>query len=155
MSKHQKKSGPRYVALHYFLLTGPAWKHLSAIDRAVYLEVALRYNGSNNGKIGCSCRVAADGANVSYKSAARSLRRLEKRGFIVAEERGSFNYKYDPSGKRKRLATEWRLTIYDSDIATTYKDTLATKEFMRWQPSDTGSVLAPTPPPLRRSRNVA
>ena len=30
-------------------------------------------------------------------------------------------------------ATEYRLTTYDSDIATKLDEKLATKEFMRWQ----------------------
>jgi hypothetical protein len=94
----------RYVQLFHWMLNSDAWKDSSAAARSIYLEIAKRYNGTNN-------------------------------GFIVPEQRGAFHWKVDNTGFRRRPATEWRLTCYDSDRATGYAEKLATKEFMRWQKS--------------------
>jgi hypothetical protein len=107
------------------MLNSPAWKDLNAVERAIYLELTYRYNGSNNGRISYSARQAAEALNISKDTAARGLRSLEIHGFIVAEKRGAFHCKM-------RHATEYRLTIYESDIATAYAARLATKEFMCW-----------------------
>ena len=60
MSKHRKKTGPRFVQLFYFMLESKAWKDLNAVERAIYVELTERYNGTNNGRIGYSARMAAD-----------------------------------------------------------------------------------------------
>jgi hypothetical protein len=125
MSKHQKKSGPRFLQIFYFMLDSAAWKDLNALERSLYFELTRRYNGTNNGRIGYSSRTAADEFKISKVTAAKALRSLERHGFIVCEKRGAFHCK-------ARHASEYRLTIYDSDIATNYADKLPTKEFMRW-----------------------
>jgi hypothetical protein len=50
---------------------------------------------------------------------------IQVHGFIIVEKRGAFHCKI-------RHASEYRLTIYESDIAPHYADRLATKEFLRW-----------------------
>ena len=97
--------------------------YFETVDWATSLE--RRYNGSNNGLIHYSVREAADELKISKDTAARALRSLEAHGFIVVEKRGAFHCKI-------RHASEYRLTIYASDIATDYAGKLATKEFMRW-----------------------
>ena len=125
MSKQRKKTGPRFVQLFYFMMDSEAWKDLTALERAIYLELTRRYNGTNNGRIGYSARMAAEEFKVSKDTAARALRSLERHGFIVCESRGAFHCKI-------RHASEYRLTIYHSDIATNYQDKLPTKEFLQW-----------------------
>ena len=138
MSRHQKKTGPRFIQLFYFMLESKAWKDLNAVERAIYLELIERYNGSNNGRIGYSARTAAANLKIGKGTAARALRSLQQHGFIVVEKRGAFHCKI-------RHASEYRLTIYDSDIATNYAEKLATKEFMRWSEiQNTGPVVRPT-----------
>lgn len=130
MNKHQrgKRGEPRHVRLYHWMMQSEAWKDLNATERAIYVEVSYRYNGSNNGRIGYSARTAARDLKIAKDTAHRALRRLEALGFIVAEKRGAFHCKV-------RHASEYRLTIYDSDIATKFDEKLPTKEFMRWQPS--------------------
>jgi hypothetical protein len=78
--------------------------------------------------------------NVSKDTAAKALRSLQAHGFIIVEKRGAFHCKV-------RHASEYRLTIYDSDIATNYAEKLATKEFMRWpEIQNTVPVGVPTVP---------
>lgn len=131
--RRDKSKTHRYVALHHWQMNTAAWKDLSANARAIYLEINKRYNGANNGRIGYSVREAAKELKISKATAARAFRELEDHGFIVAEQKGSFNYKYDAQGKRKRLASEWRLTAYGSDVASDIPSQVkGSKEFMRW-----------------------
>jgi hypothetical protein len=125
MSRHQKKTGPRFIQLFYWMLDTPAWGDLTALERSIYVELTRRYNGTNNGSIGYSARTAADEFKISKVTAAKALRSLERHGFIVCEKRGAFHCKI-------RHASEYRLTIYDSDVATNYQEKLPTKECMRW-----------------------
>lgn len=153
MSKHQKKTAPRFVQLFYWMFDTLAWRDLDAVSRSIYVELTARYNGSNNGRIAYSARQAAEELKISKDTAARGLRDLQSHGFIVCEKRGAFHCKI-------RHASEYRLTIYDSDIATSYAEKLCTKEFARWPEIQnsvpvvglTGPVVVPYGP---RSRTVS
>lgn len=120
--------------INHWVMNTPAWKDLSANARAIYLEIMKRYNGSNNGRIGYSVRQGAQELNVSKGTASKAFKELASHGFIVAEQKGSFTYKMDANGNRKRLASEWRLTVYGSNVATDMNSQLhGSMEFTRWQ----------------------
>ena len=139
MSKHRSKQ-QRFVKLFHWMLRGKAWRDLDPVARSIYIELTFRYNGSNNGRIGYSARQAAQDLKISKDTAARGLRSLEEHGFVVVEKRGAFHCKI-------RHASEYRLTIYDSDIATNLADKLASKECMRWQKIQNAvPVVIPTVP---------
>lgn len=112
---------PRYVMLFHWMLKSEAWKDLNATARAIYLELERRYNGQNNGLIHYSVREASADVKVSKATASRALDSLQSHGFIAIEKRGHFSLKI-------RHATEYRLTVYDSNV----DGTLSSKEFMRW-----------------------
>jgi hypothetical protein len=114
---------PRHVMLFHHMLDSQAWKSLGVIPRAVYLDMAKRYYGTNNGRIGYSIRCAVDELHIGNATAKRALDVLEDRGFIVATKRGAFSLK-------QRHATEWRLTAYPCEST----NGLSTKDFMRWTP---------------------
>ena len=139
--KHQRKTGqPRFVQLFHWMLNSPAWKDLDANARAIYVGLTRRYNGSNNGRIAYSVRQAAADLKISKDTAARAFRSLKDHGFIVCERRGAFQWKV-------RHASEYRLTVYESDVAKTYADKLATKEFRRWpEIQNSVPVVRPTVP---------
>ena len=142
MSRNNKTGNkPRFVQLFHWMLRSDAWKDLDAVARAIYVELTARYNGSNNGRIAYSARQAAIDLKISKDTAARALRSVQSHGFIVVEQRGAFHCKV-------RHASEYRLTIYDSDIATDYASKLATKECMSWRPEIQNSVpvVIPTIP---------
>jgi hypothetical protein len=115
----------RFVALRYWMLDAPAWKSLPAGARALYPEIARRYNGSNNGRIPFSVR-EAEALHISKATGARLLEILQARGFIVCTKKGAFSL------KTTKDASEWRLTEYDCDYPVAH----ATKDFMRWQPPE-------------------
>jgi len=132
MSRHQKKTGPRFVQLFHWEMDNAAYRDLSALARGIYLEVKRRYNGSNNGFIVYSVRQAADEFSVSKSTTARAFTELQTHGFIVAEQRGAFHWKIDVTGLRHRPASEWRLTAYHNDRVVGVASKYPTKEFMRW-----------------------
>ena len=132
MSKHQKKTGPRFVQLFHWEMDNPAYRGLSGNARTIYTEIKRRYNGSNNGFIVYSVRQGADELKIGKTTAAKAFTQLQIHGFIVAEQRGAFHWKIDASGERHRPASEWRLTTYPSDRARGIESRYPTKDFMRW-----------------------
>jgi hypothetical protein len=55
------------------MMATPAWKSLNANQRAIYVEMAARYNGSNNGRIHFSTREAAGALHIGRATAGREL----------------------------------------------------------------------------------
>jgi biotin operon repressor len=108
------------VALRHYMLNSAAWRDLNAVSRCLYVELARRFMGQNNGKIPYSVREGAKELGISKATVSRSFRQLIDHGFIVITQAGHFDYKM-------RHATEWRLTEFDCG------NDLATKDFMRWQ----------------------
>lgn len=140
MGKHNKtgrnSGSPRYVQLFHFVLESEAWKDLNGNERAIYLELARRYNGQNNGKIAYSTRQAAEDLRIGKGTAARALYSLQRHGFIAVERVGAFSLKI-------RHASEYRLTAQDSDLSANGK-TPASKDFMRWKKQNTVPPQVPT-----------
>ena len=64
MTKRSKDKAARHIRLYHWLLRSEAWQSLSANARAIYIEMATRYNGSNNGQIPFSVRDAANRAHI-------------------------------------------------------------------------------------------
>jgi hypothetical protein len=122
MNKFKSKGKERYVMLRYWLLNSAAWKCLPAGARALYIEFALRYNGSNNGRISFSVREAMQAVHVSKGMVRYLLALLQDRGFIICTKRGAFSL------KTTKDASEWRLSEYGCDHPPAH----ATKDFMRW-----------------------
>jgi hypothetical protein len=135
MSRKRRRHGPgeRWVELRHWLLESRAWRSLTGNAAKLYVEIAKRYNGSNNGRIPYSVREAARALNVSFQTAMRSLQLLQHRGFIVCMRKGAFSRKTAP------CASEWRLTAYANDTPPEH----ATKDFMRWQPAEAEVHAAP------------
>lgn len=109
--------------IFHHLMDSQAWKGLGAIPRAVYVDIAKRYHGSNNGRIGYSIRCAVRELHIGNATAKRALDDLQDRGFIVAVKKGAFSFKV-------RHASEWRLTCFKCDVS----NELSTKDFLRWTP---------------------
>jgi hypothetical protein len=99
----------RYFQLHHSMLKSDAWKALTAPSRAVYIQLGLRYNGSNNGKIPCSAREAANECRLNKDTASRAFKELIELGFIDETRHGSLS-------RKTRIASEWRLTAFRCDL---------------------------------------
>ena len=124
--KGRSNSASRFIMLPWFLMDSDAWLSLTPAERAVYLELARRYNGRNNGFIALSVRDAAERCRINKNTAAKSFRRLQETGFVEVVTPGGFSRK-DPH------ATEWRLTDYRCDLT----NSPGSKAFMRWRPAET------------------
>lgn len=116
---------PRHVRLYHYMLHSKAWLSLSANARAIYIEIASRYAGVNNGRIPYAVRDAAAALRIGTATASRALTELQERGFLVPVTKGAFSFK-------KRHATEWRLTEFTCDVSNS---AVPTKEFMKWDVS--------------------
>ena len=119
-AKGRSKRGGRFLMLEHFLLKSAAWRALSPVQRAIYIEIAQRFNGMNNGEISLSVREAARYVHCAKDTAAKAFHELERIGFIRRNVCGSFDYK-------KRHATTWILT------AVPHQNNPATKDFMSWR----------------------
>lgn len=116
-------TGPRFVKLEHWILKTPAWQSLPSASRALYVELAQRYNGYNNGEISMSVREAARLLHIAKDTATKAFHELEEKGFIRRNVCGSFNWKI-------RHATTWILTEHS------FGDKLPSKEFARWSPEN-------------------
>jgi DNA-binding transcriptional regulator YhcF (GntR family) len=103
----------------------PVWHSLSPRAVVAYLELARRFNGTNNGTLHLSVRELARAWNWSTASAARAIEELVDKGFIEITCNSGFNLK-----DRKRQATEYRLTVLFCDLTRQP----ASKTFTKWKP---------------------
>lgn len=120
--KGRSRKGERFLKLDHWFLQTAAWKSLQPAPRVLYIEIAQRYNGQNNGEISMSVREAAELVHIAKDTATKAFHELEEKGFIRRAVCGSFNWKL-------RHATTWILTAYPVG------ETSATKEFARWSPN--------------------
>lgn len=109
----------KFTMLYKWFLDTPAWRSLPPASRAVYLEIAQRFYGSNNGEISLSVREAARLVHIAKDTATKAFHELEEKGFIRRNVCGSFNWKL-------KHATTWILTEH------AFNDQPATKDFARW-----------------------
>ena len=109
MAKQPKEKQDRYIRLHHYLPKTSAWLGLSAGARAVYVQVAFRYNGSNNGRIAYSVRDAAAECRLNKNTVSRTFKELTDGGFIEETRHGALS-------RKTRVASEWRLTEYRCDL---------------------------------------
>jgi DNA-binding transcriptional regulator YhcF (GntR family) len=119
--KRNKRIDAPHVRLYRWLLDSPAYLSLSCPARAVLIEIARKYNGFNNGRIGLSVREVADRCHIAPGTACKAFVTLQERGFIDCTEKGAFSLK-------SRHASEWRLTWVKCDAT----NELPSKRFMNW-----------------------
>jgi hypothetical protein len=116
----QPKPQPeRFVMLRYSLLDSSAWKSLSAIERMLYVDIASKFNGRNNGRISYSIREGAKALRIGHHTACRALKLLQRLGLLVRTKHGHF----DP-GTGQAKDSEWYLPEYGNAseaVATTGK----------------------------------
>ena len=103
-----KRSG-RFLRLSHDVLHSWQWKRLHAKPRCLYIELASRFTGFNNGLIEFSNRDAAAALHCSQPTACRAFHALERLGFIVCTKRGSFSLKT----RQAKGKSTWRLPAYD------------------------------------------
>lgn len=123
----RNKTVARFVMLEHWVLNSAAYKSLPAGPRALLIHIAQFHNGTNNGAISYSARQGEEELHVTKNTAAKWIRMLEERGFLICTEDSSFGWK---QGARAAKARTWRLTMYPADGRA------ETKDFMRWIPTE-------------------
>jgi hypothetical protein len=126
MRKRRSKGGQatdRFVAFPHYMLRSVAWRALSPVARAIYIEVLVLYNGSNNGYLALSSRDAAMRARCSKDTASRAFAELQRAGFLELSIQGAFH-------RKDRHASQWRVTHRLCDRT----GELGSKAFERWTP---------------------
>lgn len=118
--RRKRRKWDPHVRLHMWLLRSLAWRSLSAPARAVYVQIASRYNGTNNGMIAFSVRCAASECRISKDTASRAFKELVGVGFIEVKSAGAFS-------RKVRHAAEYLLTEYRDDVS----NEMSKRTFMR------------------------
>ena len=101
--KYKKKGTAQFIMVPHAILKSDAWRSCKPNARAVWIGLAMRFFGTNNGRIVYSCREAAEHAGIGKNTAAKALEQLIEVGLIECITESSFD-------SRKKLAREWALT---------------------------------------------
>lgn len=120
--RSKRKLGP-FVALERYLLASLAWRSLSPVARCALIELLMKYNGINNGRLAMSANNLANLLSISRATAGRALQQLIDVGFIETTRPSGFSCKL-------KIAAEYRVTFHRCDAT----GNLPMKQFMRWQP---------------------
>ena len=113
----------RFFALQHHMMNSEAWRSLTPQEVAVYLRVAYRFNGVNNGHLALGVRDAAREAKVSRNTAAKALLNLSEKGLLKRMVLGG----YSTNGGK---ATTYALTCLPI-----CKGKAASREYQAWKPS--------------------
>jgi DNA-binding transcriptional regulator YhcF (GntR family) len=103
----QGKQPERFLKLRHSLLYSEGYQSLPAVAQALYVRIAARYNGRNNGQIPYSARDAKRELHVGQYTAYRAFKKLRDQGLIIRRKRGSFVRK-----THEAKASEWELTEF-------------------------------------------
>jgi MarR family protein len=141
--RRRSRHGPPFIQLFHWMIDLPVWHSLSPRAVVAYLELARRYNGSNNGWLHLSVRELARAWNWSRASAGRAIEELVEKGFVEITRASGFNMK-----DRKRQAAEYRLTVLFCDCTRQP----ASKTFTKWEAATSRSQDAEN---ISRSQNRA
>jgi hypothetical protein len=101
-----KRSPERFLKLRHAFVESELQK-LPGLFQALYVRIAVRHNGNNNGRIAFSIRDGVAAVHAHKSTVGRGLKRLEVEGLIVCTKRGRFDRK-----TQEAKASEWFLPEY-------------------------------------------
>ena len=116
--------GGGFFALQHHMMRSAAWQSLTPQEVAIFIRVAFRFNGKNNGRLAISARDAAKEAKISKTTASKSLRSLCDKGLLKVVTPGG----YSTNGGK---ASEYELTC-----VPLAKGKAASREYQNWKPSN-------------------
>ena len=121
-----RKSLSSFVQIPKYMKESSGYKHLvlnCTGALTVYIELADRYNGINNGEISYSVREGKESLGLTPNTVGKYLRALEHCGFIITTQKGCFDLK-------KRHASTYEITMFDI-----FGKHNAKKSFMNYKPT--------------------
>jgi hypothetical protein len=123
--------GGRFAGLPHVVLKSEAYRHLSAMERAVLFEILGRFNGYNNGEIA-----------VSFRELAHRLNRKNEAPFgpaiVKLMTHGLIDIAADARWKDRR-AREYRLSFVSTTDGAG-RHVAATNEYRSWVPEEESST---------------
>lgn len=131
------RSKDRFLIWHRGVWTSEAWQSLSCEARALFFEVAQRHTGKNNGSIPFSWREARESLSIGQRKVKQAFADLQDRGFLIAKQPGSFDWKGDGADNR---ATRWEITTEACDGQP------AKARYREWRPQEiqnAGTAVVP------------
>ena len=89
MGKRKKKSGPPFIQLFHHMVNSEAWQNLSCYARTIYIEIAAKHNGYNNGNLSYTFNEAS---KIMHRNTyAKALKELVSHGFVDVVRSGGCN----------------------------------------------------------------
>jgi len=129
---NKKGKGGRFFALQHPMMKSQAWQSLKPNEVAVYIRLAFRFNGANNGEIALSVRDAAKEAKINKDTASKALLSLQTKGLIKLVTPGG----YSTNGGK---ATTYALTCFPIK-----KGKPASREYQNWNPPEKNKTQSET-----------
>lgn len=123
--------GGRFADIPHAVLESEAYRHLSTIERAVFIEIVARFSGYNNGEIA-----------ISYRELARRLNRKNEAPFGPAIAKLTAHGLIDivtEARWKDRRAREYRLTFVSTTDGAG-RHVQATNEYRSWEPEEKSSA---------------
>jgi CTP-dependent riboflavin kinase len=108
----------KHVRSYKWEINSQAYQSLHPYARCLLVELKLKYDGENNGRISMSIREAQRRLGVGRKAAMRGFSELRDRRFIELRKQGMFE---------NGMASEWELTEYSVGKQS------PSKTFMSWR----------------------
>jgi hypothetical protein len=124
--KHPKRTGGTFLLLHHHMLRHKSFGSLSANAAKLFIEVAIEYNGKNNGDLSATFNTLKMRGFKSKGTLDRALKELMNKGFIQKTRQG---------GKNKCCL--YGLTVFKLDECDGKMDVSPTKvASMLWKKND-------------------
>ena len=89
--KHPKKTSGTFLMLPHYMLRHKAFGSLSANAAKLFIEVAIEYNGKNNGDLSATFNTLKTRGFKSKGTLDRALKELMDKGFIQKTRQGGKN----------------------------------------------------------------
>lgn len=109
-TKRTGRDGTRFVALPYTVLDSPAFLGLSYSARALLLDIARQFSGSNNGKLVVCDKAMAPRGWTSSTTIHKAKRELLEAGFLCETRKGQ------KPNKASWFAITWQSLDWTSDM---------------------------------------
>ena len=116
-----RNTSETFIKIDKHVVLCDAYRSLSGNAVKLLIQFTLLFKGANNGEIYLSVRKAADFCGIATGTAQRCIKELIEKGFIIINQKGSFNLKVEN-------ATTYWLTTKANPLE------IPTKEYMRWTP---------------------
>lgn len=83
-----KRDGDRYVALPHVVIDSPSYRALGYAARALLLDIARQYTGSNNGRLVACAKYLKPMGWRSHDTVSRALMEVKDAGLLIETRMG-------------------------------------------------------------------